>query len=88
MTGMNAPAPSVSQRGAAGIVGVTPDANGNWTDPFGQKRNSANEIIPHSIARMVEPRPIGPERDPKHQQDVELLDRIVESDAARERRPS
>ena len=48
-------------------------ANGDWKDPFGQWRYASGELIP----RTIEPQPIGPDRDPKHQQDVELLDRIV-----------
>ena len=66
--------PSVSQKGAAGIVGVKPDAQGNWTDPFGQKRDSSGALIPHSIAAMVERRPDGPQRSPQHEHSVRILD--------------
>jgi hypothetical protein len=74
MTGMNAPAPSVSQQAAAGIVGVRPDAQGDWVDPFGQKRNSSGVLIPHSIAGMVERRPDGPLRSPQHEEAIRILD--------------
>jgi hypothetical protein len=66
--------PSVSQQGAAGIVGVKPDAQGNWTDPFGQKRDSSGALIPHSTAGMVERRPDGPLRSPQHEEAVRILD--------------
>jgi hypothetical protein len=72
--------PSVSQKGAAGIVGVKPDAQGNWIDPFGQKRDSSGALIPHSIAGMVERGPAGPERSEQHRQKVELLDQLIERD--------
>ena len=66
--------PSVSQQGAAGIAGVKPDAQGNWVDPFGQKRDSSGALIPHSIAAMVERRPDGPQRSPQHEHSVRILD--------------
>ena len=66
--------PSVSQQGAAGIAGVNPDAQGNWTDPFGQKRDSSGALIPHSIAAMVERRPDGPQRSAAHEMAVRILD--------------
>ena len=66
--------PSVSQKGAAGIVGVRPDAQGNWIDPFGQNRDSSGALIPHSIAGMVERRPDGPLRSPQHEEAIRILD--------------
>ena len=66
--------PSVSQKGAAGIVGVRPDAQGNWIDPFGQNRDSSGALIPHSIAAMVERRPDGPQRSAAHEMAVRILD--------------
>ena len=66
--------PSVSQQGAAGIAGVKPDAQGNWVDPFGQRRDSSGALIPHSIAAMAERRPEGPARSPAHEMAVRILD--------------
>ena len=66
--------PSVSQKGAAGIVGVRPDAQGNWIDPFGQNRDSSGALIPHAIAGMVERRPDGPLRSPQHEEAIRILD--------------
>jgi hypothetical protein len=48
-------------------------ANGDWKDPFGQWRYQSGELIP----RTIEPSPVGPQRDPQHDQNVALLDRIV-----------
>ena len=66
--------PSVSQQSAAGIAGVKPDAQGDWVDPFGQKRNSSGVLIPHSIAGMVERRPDGPQRSAAHEMAIRILD--------------
>jgi hypothetical protein len=66
--------PSVSQKGAAGIAGVNPDAQGTWVDPFGQKRDSSGALIPHAIAAMVERRPDGPLRSPQHEEAIRILD--------------
>jgi hypothetical protein len=75
-TGINYAGPPTGNVTASfGIAGVTPDAAGNWRDPFNILRNAAGEIVtPASRA----PRPIGPERDLQHQRSIELLDDIIE----------
>jgi hypothetical protein len=72
--------PSVPQHAADGVSWVKerrPD--GSWKDPCGQWRYASGELIP----RQAEPRPAGPERGHQHAESVELLDNMIERDAAR-----
>jgi hypothetical protein len=86
MTGMNAPAPSVSQQRAAGTAGITVDAKtGHRKFPDGLLRDDSGQVVPHSIARTVERRPVGPERNWQHDQAVRTLDAMIERDAALDR---
>jgi hypothetical protein len=63
--------PTIAASGTNWVRERKPD--GSWRDPFGQWRYESGELIP----RTIEPPPVGPARDPQHQQAVELLDRIV-----------
>jgi hypothetical protein len=76
-------APSVvpTGDGVSWIKERRPD--GAWKDPFGMWRDAANQVIPHQIAGIVERRPVGPERDPRHEDAVRTLDNMIERDAAR-----
>ena len=53
--------------------------DGSYTDASGHRRDVAG----HYIFRPPEPRPIGPERGHQHAESVELLDNMIERDAAR-----
>jgi hypothetical protein len=62
---------------AGGVTWIRRLPGGDWIDPSGHRRSETGELITGTAA----PRPIGPERDPRHQQAVELLDGIVQSTA-------
>jgi hypothetical protein len=66
--------PTVSQASATGIVGVKPDSAGNWRDASNHLRDASGAYV----TPLSTERPIGRERDPLHQQSIELLDRIVD----------
>jgi hypothetical protein len=65
--------PSVTPTGDGAVWVRDKRPNGSWRDPFGQWRFASGELIP----RQVEPRPIGPERSPAHQQAIDLLDALA-----------
>ena len=52
--------------------------NGEWIDPSGMRRSETGELVTSNAA----PRPIGPERDHRHDMNVRLLDNMIERDAA------
>jgi hypothetical protein len=70
--------PTGNVTSAHGTAGITVDPktdrrkfpDGIWRDELGQ-------AVPHSSTAISSARPIGPPRDPKHQQDIELLDRMM-----------
>ena len=64
-------APTIAPSGTSWVRERRP--NGDWRDPSGMWRTAEGTLVP----RVLEPRPVGPERDTQHQQAVELLDRIV-----------
>jgi hypothetical protein len=71
LTGSQFPGPpSVAPTGDAISWVKERRTNGDWRDPSGHWRDMSGQLIITPL-----PRPIGPERDPRHQQAVEILER-------------
>jgi hypothetical protein len=77
---LHAGEPSVEPTGDGQVWVRERKPDGSWKDPHGQWRYASGELIP----RVPEPRPIGPERGHQHAESVELLDNMLQRDAARE----
>ena len=68
------PPPSGARTGGFGSYRKETRPDGAWRDPFGQWRSQTGELVtPRSVAPVR-----GPQRDPGHQQAIDLLDRTVE----------